>query len=805
MRENISTIFAILIGVVILIIFPLFSIMSRQDSISYNRVLTLTTEFVDSVRAKGYFTEQEYSDYLVKLANTNNTYNVQMEYHKKILINDINNISEDPVYVEDTLIYYNKDINRMMLENNGKVFFNENDEFYIKIYNTNITTASLLYNYFARVSIPPKVINIGYGGKVSHITGVEYTKTDFSNSYTPYIKLGEELGDVVNLNGEKNEVCFDSSAGTYDIKTCFRLFDLSENKNRTVVVPFEMYNFENIIREVTAGTNEIIKVTNAQEFEDNKSKIKTAIQNLISLKGIDVEKEEDKYQVEIVGDTFKYTNGVISGKIKITNINLPDGISTRSSNIVIRQGLGTGITGILSGEAKSHDIVFTRIILHPECQILGPFTKQEISNTATGIFEPQQTAYFKVKLVDYTSEISLDTVNLREINEDRILDKSEYTINFIEEVADKEYWIKISYYSLYDKNFALEITTQKPVENAVNEGEVVEIITASNPFKYESVDWSEFEQSFEVIGSQFRLSSFYVKIDAHGSFDEHIFNHNTNDTEKFISEVKEKLNIQMEYASNANPGYALNYYYEIGEESIKKENYYYVSGGGHSVYSIFIPVSVTMKLSSTTEPIYEKRNIKLKMTTIHNTQLSKVTTTDIRGIKIPDGFTYREDGENVFVTDKATNKEYKWIWSSEYDLTLYTYNGDKRVAEKEYFNALMESVNKYYGYYLSVEPIMMTYTPSDESSANEQNRDYWQQAWGNSVQMYEKHEEIVSHMAYGQQTRNVNITVDTLRWVANYAGSGTDSPYLSMNRYGSYEGVYSNFDKVGYELSLYLK
>lgn len=795
MRENISTIFAILIGVVILIIFPLFSIMSRQDSISYNRVLTLTTEFVDSVRAKGYFTEQEYSDYLVKLANTNNTYNVQMEYHKKILINDVNNISEEPVYVEDTLVYYNKDINRMMLQNNGNMFFNENDEFYIKIYNTNITTASLLYNYFARVSIPPKVINIGYGGKVSHITGVEYTKTDFSNSYSPYIKLG----DVVNLNGEKNEVCYDSNAGTYDIKTCIRLFNLSEPKNQTITVPFEMYNFENIIKYSTNGNRDIRKISNLQEFEDNKDYIEDAIQNLVTLRGIEVEDEEQQYVVEILD--IKYENSIIKGTIKISNIHMTKGVSTRSSNVVIGQGLGTGPTGIVAAEARTHEILFVSIVVNPEFQLLGPFTTQEISSTAKSVFNPKQTAYFKVKLIDYTSEISLDTVNLRDLDEDRILDKTEYTINFIEEIADKEYWIKISYYSLYDKNFTLEITTQKPVENAVNEGDVVEVVTASNPFKYKSVDWSEFEQSFEVIGSQFRLSSFYVKIDAYGSIDEHIFNHNTNDTEKFISEVKEKLNIQMEYASNANPGYALNYYYEIGEESIKKETYHYFSGGSHSVYSIFIPVSVTMKLSSTKEPIKGQCDVILTMNTIYNTQAtSQKTKADIRGIKVPDGFTYREeDIDNIYITDKATNREFKWVWSSEYLLTLYTRDEDKRVAEKEYFNALLDSVNKYYGYYLSVEPIMMTYNDKG-LSGNEQNSDYWQQAWDNSVQMYENHEEIVSHMAYGQQAQNVNIIGTIFRWVAN----GSGERYYCINRRGNYQ-TWDDSYVTGYSLSLYLK
>ena len=594
MRENISTIFAIIIGVVVLIIFPLFSIMSRQDSISYNRVLTLTTEFVDSVRTKGYFTEQEYTDYLVKLANTNNTYNVQMEYHKKILINDINNISEEPVYVEDTLVYYNKDINSIMLQNNGKIQFNENDEFYIKIYNTNITTASLLYNYFARVSVPPKVINIGYGGKVSHITGVHYAETDFTNSYSPYIKLGE----VLNLNGENNEVCFDSNAGTYDIKTCIRLFNLSEPKNQTITVPFEMYNFENIIKYSENGSREIKQVSNLQEFEDNKNYVEEAIQNLVTLRGVEVEAQQKQYVVDIVD--IQYEKGVIKGTIKISNINLPQGASTKSSNIVIGQGLGTGPTGIVAAENRTHEIVLTKIFINPELQILGPFTTQEISNITTTTFEAKKTAYFKVKMIDYESKMD---IQLRDLDTNELIDPSEYTINYVEEVTNKEYWIKLTYYSLFDKDLTLEITTNKPADNATEENITEDITAQSTAFKYESVDWGKTRQWFNHVLQDDTNISFIIRIET----DDEIFLRNEQETERFVNEIKEKLNLQIMYYSNIdNPGYDLNYSYTFGETEIITNKMLDIKG------------TLTMNFSSITEPINKTYKMILKMNTISN-------------------------------------------------------------------------------------------------------------------------------------------------------------------------------------------
>ena len=63
-EENISIIFAAIIGTFLIVILPLYSILDRQDSMSYNVVLTATTNFVDKVRNNGFIDKESYNNYI---------------------------------------------------------------------------------------------------------------------------------------------------------------------------------------------------------------------------------------------------------------------------------------------------------------------------------------------------------------------------------------------------------------------------------------------------------------------------------------------------------------------------------------------------------------------------------------------------------------------------------------------------------------------------------------------------------------------------------------------------------------------
>jgi len=812
-RENISTIFAILIGVVVLIVFPLFSIMTRQDSISYNKVLTLTTEFVDSVRTKGYFTEQEYTDYLVKLSNTKNTYNVQLEYHKKILINDINNESMEPAFVEDTLVYYNNDITRL-LESGGKVTFRENDEFYIKIYNTNITTASLLYNYFARVSVPPKVINIGYGGKVSYISGATYSKTDFSTAYTPYIKFGE----IVNLVGKNNEECFNRELGEYSLETCIRLFDIEDANNRTIKVPFQMYNFENIINYTAAGNREIKQITNSEQFDDNKSYIIDAIQNLISLRGIENNEleDDDKYIVEVVEDQLVYNNGVITGQIQISNINLPDGVENEVSRVIIGQGLLTGTTGIVSAEATTHEIIFSRTILYPEFQLLGPFKTQELQTEAEIQFEPKEVSYFKVKMIDYESEIV--EYNLIDLDTGEIIDKSQYTLNILEEITNKEYWFKLTYSSFYEKTMALSITTKKPIDDADEsiEGEnvVQNVAVNSNAFTYNSWDWSKVELDIKkdsqvnynrtgAIGKTFGFSGrIYITFPYNYKKDTP-FDKNSSEFYKFVLDVINLYSIGIEYEDEDNPGYNLNYTLDIEKPDD------FTTYSQNNKYYILIDYNWVMRLCSQTEQI-NKKDVRVQV--YINRQGNKDSrfnmTIFLLGLDIPEGFRYVQEGNNVYIEDIVTNERFVWVARESIPNTFEDSDKpiEKNIAYRdEYYNALVDSVARNGGFYLAVNSTPVNYTECSDTNC------YWQQAWDDSVSKYADHPDIVSHMAYyvqmdGEEDR-LNLNKEEYSWIANYVSvpSGTSYFFYAYKRTEYTSSQSPGFDQHGYRLALFLK
>lgn len=391
MRDNVSIIFATIFAVILLIVLPLFSLLSRQDSIAYNKVLNLTTEFVDSIRTKGYFTEKEYSDYLVGLAATQNTYKVDMECHKKILIKDIEKYTEDsPVWIEDTAVYYNSYVIGE-LENSDIVSLEEGDEFYVKVYNTNITTASLMYNYFLNTRIPKKVINIGYGGKILDSTGDTFVKTTFTSSYTPYITFEE----VVNSEEKEVKYCYDVGAGIYEMQECDRFIDLDEPKNNPIKVKFKMNNFTRIEDVDLVFSN----------FEDNKEYFINVLKENVLLRGDYIY----SYDVEI--EDLEYLADVVEGTIVIENIRLGYGAWSTRAHIVIKAGVGSGPTGATSSEGTTEELVLRSDNTGP-LVIDGPYLDKADDEIITSKLYNKETVYYKITLKDASTVKKLELIDM---------------------------------------------------------------------------------------------------------------------------------------------------------------------------------------------------------------------------------------------------------------------------------------------------------------------------------------------------------------------------------------------------------
>ena len=54
MEDNVSILLASILTVVIIVLFPIYNVATRQDSIAKNMVVKATTNFVDEARNKGY-------------------------------------------------------------------------------------------------------------------------------------------------------------------------------------------------------------------------------------------------------------------------------------------------------------------------------------------------------------------------------------------------------------------------------------------------------------------------------------------------------------------------------------------------------------------------------------------------------------------------------------------------------------------------------------------------------------------------------------------------------------------------------
>lgn len=431
MRDNVSIIFAAIFAVLLLIVFPLFSLLTRQDSIAYNKVLTLTTEFVDSVRNKGYFTEQEYTNYLAGLSSTRNTYKVEMECHKKILIKDVNKYTdENPVWVEDTEIYYNTYVENELKESKV-VSLNDGDEFYIKLYNTNITTASLMYNFFLNSRIPRKIINIGYGGKILNTSGNTYAKTTFNSSYTPYITFEE----VRNKNDQIFKRCYDREAGTYEMQYCVRVIYVDDENNNPIKVNFKMHNFD-----------KIDGISISENFLTNKDEIAAKIKEKVDLRGDYI----SRFEVSV--DDLKLVNDSIEGTISIRNIGIGQGAWKTSAYIIIGSNLGTGTTGAASTEGTTEELTLTREEASSKVKISGPYLNQDATDIVTDVLRNRENVYYKITLNDSNEIKALELMENGKsimvdtgINSSKEYNIANYNVRLTKQNSNtQEYWLQIT-------------------------------------------------------------------------------------------------------------------------------------------------------------------------------------------------------------------------------------------------------------------------------------------------------------------------------------------------------------------------
>lgn len=174
MGSIIGKVFAILLAVLLLLIYPLMEMLEQQEYTTHLFVYTETTKLVDAVRNTGYLTARMYEEYMDKLAATNVLFDVVLEHqHRKY----------DPVYLDpldtntfqnDFAInfrgYYTDEILKILFpeENHTseKYWLAKGDYFKVKVINKNKTLASKLKQLVYGRELPTETIIIQYGGMI---------------------------------------------------------------------------------------------------------------------------------------------------------------------------------------------------------------------------------------------------------------------------------------------------------------------------------------------------------------------------------------------------------------------------------------------------------------------------------------------------------------------------------------------------------------------------------------------------------------------------------------------------------------
>lgn len=209
MKDTLSMIVATIFLVILLLLLPLYNYFERQDDISYNVALKAVTTFVDEVTNNGYIDQTSYDNFINRLVQTANSYDVQVEVQKRLLTNDPNGSGD--TYIEQYESYFNKDIfneetgrtsNIIDRDNslkNDVFFLDEGDKVYVNVKNTNTTMASSILSIISPGATKQKV-NISYGAIVKNNT---WKNAEVAQLFQSDILVKVELQDPAepNVNG----------------------------------------------------------------------------------------------------------------------------------------------------------------------------------------------------------------------------------------------------------------------------------------------------------------------------------------------------------------------------------------------------------------------------------------------------------------------------------------------------------------------------------------------------------------------------------------------------------------------------
>lgn len=170
MDDSLAVIFATIVAVLLMFIFPLMDTWERQDDLSYMLAYSLVVDFVDTVRNTGYMTSSMIANFEEQLAATGNTYEIQYEHREIVYMPDPTNPNS---YKTGYLYHFNNDIEDAIAEDaivhpNDPRYanFEKGDYFFVSIKNTNKTQSTIVKEFLYASTMETFKIGVPYGGMV---------------------------------------------------------------------------------------------------------------------------------------------------------------------------------------------------------------------------------------------------------------------------------------------------------------------------------------------------------------------------------------------------------------------------------------------------------------------------------------------------------------------------------------------------------------------------------------------------------------------------------------------------------------
>ncbi|RJG21348.1 hypothetical protein [Paenibacillus thiaminolyticus] len=178
MSNSVLKLLGALLCVLLLFIYPLLESFQRQDDISNLYAIKSTTQFVDSVREKGYITPRMWDQFMRELSLTGNTFDISMEHYAKTYEPVYDDPTQQATFKSDFLIHYQltnqDDILKVMYPDNSEPIESSNrryklkigDYIGVKVSNSNRTQATLLLDWLSGTFAPKEKIIVPVGGIV---------------------------------------------------------------------------------------------------------------------------------------------------------------------------------------------------------------------------------------------------------------------------------------------------------------------------------------------------------------------------------------------------------------------------------------------------------------------------------------------------------------------------------------------------------------------------------------------------------------------------------------------------------------